>query len=86
MDAYEFVSASQSMIKEVTQHYARRRASTACLMSSSKVGFLPELGKFVLRSQVLSLYRKFFRTARTLPPQQKGKELAVGSSAQPVHN
>jgi hypothetical protein len=46
---------------------------------SSKVGFLgaAELGKFVLRSQVLSLYRKFFRTARDLPAQQKGKEEAV---------
>jgi hypothetical protein len=46
---------------------------------SSKVGFLgaAELGKFVLRSQVLSLYRKFFRTARNLPTQQKGKQEAV---------
>lgn len=40
---------------------------------SGQVGFMQaELGKFVLRSQVLSLYRKFFRTARSLPPQQKG--------------
>jgi hypothetical protein len=45
---------------------------------SSKVGFLPgELGKFVLRSQVLSLYRSFFRTSRSLPPQQKGEQQSV---------
>lgn len=69
---------------------------------SSKVGFLgaAELGKFVLRSQVLSLYRKFFRTARNLPAQQKGKQktvlavtaacgsasLAPGSSNEADHN
>lgn len=52
---------------------------------SSKVGFLPgELGKFVLRSQVLSLYRNFFRAARNLPTQQKGEQQAMQLDMQAV--
>jgi hypothetical protein len=49
---------------------------------ANRVGFVNtaagELGKFVLRSQVLALYRQFLRTTRPLPPTQKGvRGLAV---------
>jgi hypothetical protein len=35
---------------------------------------MAELQKFVLRSQVISLYRKFIRTARSLPAGNKGEQ------------
>lgn len=46
-------------------------------MSTNKVVFMAsaELGKFVLRTEVKSLYRKFFRTARSLTVEQRGELL-----------
>eukprot|EP00775_Hariotina_reticulata_P001484 gene1484-1824_t len=35
-----------------------------------------ELQRFVLRSQVISLYRKFIRAAKTLPGNVRGEVLA----------
>ncbi|GBF98649.1 hypothetical protein Rsub_11643 [Raphidocelis subcapitata] len=35
-----------------------------------------ELSLFILRSQVLSLYRSFFRTCRQIPEPNKGEVLA----------